>query len=171
MPWAVILPLSTNSGLPWKMDSGKSSPRGILIPNSRSRRKTMSRKSIDSAPRSPWRVAVGWTSSASTPNACIRAPATRASISLEVGMVSSFLGKVRLKHGKPASCLFEFTDRLGQDCLSTVADDGPLGTGGPERFEESVHLVTAHDQRGLDSQDLRIGAGDLRVDRVFPQQV
>ena len=35
------------------MFSGNSSPRGILIPKFRSRRNTMSRKSIDSAPRSP----------------------------------------------------------------------------------------------------------------------
>ncbi len=52
--------------------SGNSSPRGILIPKFRSRRKTMSRKSIDSAPRSPCRVASRVTSSSSTPSASTR---------------------------------------------------------------------------------------------------
>src|SRR5262245_45201181 len=46
-PLGVTRPFCTKSGSPWKIDSGNSSPRGILIPNSRSRRKTMSRKSID----------------------------------------------------------------------------------------------------------------------------
>ena len=65
-PSSVTLPSCTNSGLPWKIDSGNSSSRGILTPNSHSSRKTMSKKSIDSAPRSPCRVAVGWISSSST---------------------------------------------------------------------------------------------------------
>ena len=64
-PLSVTRPFCTNSGSPWKIASGNSSPRGILIPNSRSRRNTMSRKSIDSAPRSPTSVACGliWSSS------------------------------------------------------------------------------------------------------------
>ena len=56
-PWCVSLPSATHSGSAIRF-SGNSSPRGILIPKFRSRRKTMSRKSIDSAPRSPWSVAL-----------------------------------------------------------------------------------------------------------------
>src|SRR5207248_195345 len=66
MPWSVTRPSRTKSGSPWNTDSGNSSPRGILMPNSRSKRNTMSRKSIDSAPRSPCSVESGFTSDSST---------------------------------------------------------------------------------------------------------
>ncbi len=67
-PSGVTLPFCTYSALV-RMSSGNSSPRGILISKAFSRRNTMSRKSIDSAPRSPTKVACGVTSSSSTPSA------------------------------------------------------------------------------------------------------
>ena len=69
--------------------SGNSSPRGILIPKFRSRRKTMSSRSIDSAPKSLNRVASGVTSSSSTPRASTRVDWTFSKISSFVGMTSS----------------------------------------------------------------------------------
>ena len=53
----VSRPFSVSSGS--ETFSGKSSPRGILMPKFRSRRKTMSSRSIDSAPRSLRRLASG----------------------------------------------------------------------------------------------------------------
>src|SRR6516165_4152695 len=74
IPLVVSLPSATHSGSAIRF-SGNSSPRGILIPKLRSRRKTMSRKSMDSAPRSPWRVASWVTSSSSTPKASTKVDA------------------------------------------------------------------------------------------------
>src|SRR5579883_268162 len=85
-PLSVTRPSWTNSGSPAKIDSGNSSPRGILMPNSRSSRKTMSRKSMDSAPRSPWSVEEGLISSSSTFRASTSVADTFEKISSWVGM-------------------------------------------------------------------------------------
>ena len=87
-PLLVSLPSAIHSGSAIRF-SGNSSPRGILIPKLRSRRKTMSRKSMDSAPRSPWSVASRVTSSSSTPKASTRVAWTFSKISSYVGIGSS----------------------------------------------------------------------------------
>jgi len=84
-PAAFTFRLVTYSELE-RTSSGKSSPRGILMANVFSRRKTMSRKSIDSAQRSPTIVADGETSSSSTPRASIRAVLTFSKISSRDGI-------------------------------------------------------------------------------------
>src|SRR4051812_8535650 len=102
MPLGVTLPSLTISGSAWKIDSGNSSPRGILIRNSRSRRKTMSRRSIDSAPRSPCRVADGMTSPSSTPRAFASTLATLVWISRNGAMASlSHLVVLRIEECTP----------------------------------------------------------------------
>ena len=68
-------------------------PRGILILKARSRRNTMSRKSIDSASRSSISDASGLTSSTSHPRASAIVAETVGSTASDV-----FLGNLRLRH-------------------------------------------------------------------------
>src|SRR5262245_33281838 len=65
----------------------------------------MSRKSIDSAPRSPCKVAEGLTSDSSTPSACTSTFVTLASMSFEAGKVWSFLDKLRLQTLERLQCI------------------------------------------------------------------
>ena len=63
----IVFRLEREFGL--KIDRNELFPESILRPNSRSSRKTMSRKSIDSAFRSAWRRDAIVTSPSSTPRA------------------------------------------------------------------------------------------------------
>src|SRR5262245_61183507 len=128
-PLSVTRPLATNSGSPWKIDSGNSSPRGILMPNSRSRRKTMSKKSIDSAPRSPWSVDSGLTSSASTFRASTRVSETLVKISSRVGISPSQPDLVGSAGGRPQAQTAVHRQHLASHVGAVVArqEDGHLG--------------------------------------------
>src|SRR5207253_4027811 len=69
------------------------------MPNSRSSRKTISRKSMDSAPKSPCRVEVGLISSSSTLSASTSVAETLAKISSWLGMLEAPHGKEKQVYG------------------------------------------------------------------------
>ncbi len=156
LPWLVSLPSATHSGSAIKF-SGNSSPRGILIPKFRSRRKTMSRKSIDSAPRSPWSVAPRVISSSSTPKASTKVAWTFSKISSYVGIGSSEsrweAPPTPSRHPAPvAPNRFAADIIVGESGARTsfgwtqrevFAGNGPAGTSSPEpRGRYSTHIMS-----------------------------